>query len=182
MKKEINQMPLIHPTTICLIGTARDHQANFTTIGDIAVAGLNPALVMVSLNEKHLATMNIELSQRFSINTPTIEMIEFVDYCGINSGKEKDKSNLEPFEWIDELPILSRSPIALIAKVVHKHQIKQRVILICEVEKTMLDEDFIKNSSLDFSLLKTVTYGLDNQYYSMSDSIGTGYQIGKNLK
>lgn len=182
MKKEMNQIPLIHPTTICLIGTSRDDQANFTTIGDIAVAGLNPALIMVSLNEKHLATMNIELSQRFSVNTPSADMVEFVDYCGTHSGRETNKSLLEPYEWIDDLPILKRAPIALILKVLHKHQIKQRVILVCEVEKTFVDEKLIKNGVLDLSSLKAITYGLDNQYYQTGDIIGTGYQVGKNIK
>lgn len=182
MKKEIKPTPLIHPTTICLIGTSRDHQANFTTIGDIAIAGLNPALIMVSLNEKHLATMNIEQSQTFSVNIPTIEMVEFVDYCGIYSGKEIDKSILEPYEWIDEIPILKRAPIVLILKVLHKHQIKQRVILVCEVEKTLIEEELIKNESLELSSIQTITYGLDNQYYATGDNIGTGYSIGKNLK
>ena len=179
MKIEIKKIPLIHPTTISLIGTSRDGKANFTTIGDIAVAGLNPALMMVSLNEKHLATMNIEQSQRFSINTPSAEMVQYVDYCGIYSGREEDKSILEPFEWNDDIPILTHAPISLIVQVVHKHQIKQRVIFICEVVKTMIEENLIKNGALDLSSLKTITYGLDNQYYSTGEYLGTGYQIGK---
>lgn len=179
MKKKIKSFPLIHPTTIGIVGTSYNDSVNFTTIGDIAVAGLNPPLVMVSLNINHLATEYILTSNRLSLNMPTKDMLSFVDYCGIHSGRDVDKSTIEPFEVMSGLPILKRSPIALILQVVHTYQHKQRFICICEVEETHIDEELLENGKLSLSNLKMVLYGLDNHYYTSGEIIGEGYKVGK---
>lgn len=48
-------LPLLHTVPIVLVGVKRsdfkDKRANYTTIGDVAIAGLNPALLMISLHE-----------------------------------------------------------------------------------------------------------------------------------
>ncbi len=179
MKKEINNIPLVHPTTICLVGTKRDENINFTTIGDLAVAGINPALVMISLSETHLATEHILESGFLSINIPHIDMVEFVDYCGIYSGRKRDKTITEPYTIVDDVPLLDNAPISLIVKVNHSHQILHRIIMICDVLKTIVDETLITENKLDLSHLKTIIYGLDNNYYTTGDKIGEGYKIGK---
>ncbi len=179
MKKKIKSFPLIHPTTIGIVGTSFNDKVNFTTIGDIAVAGLNPPLVMVSLNMNHLATEYILATNRLSLNIPTKDMLFFVDYCGVYSGRDKDKSLLEPFEMVNELPILTNAPIAMILKVVHTYQHKQRFICICEVAETLVEEDLIQNGRLELSDLKMVLYGLDNFYYTSGEIIGEGYRVAK---
>lgn len=179
MKKEIKNIPLVHPTTICLIGTKRKDKINFTTIGDLAVAGINPSLVMISLSETHLATEHILESKLLSINIPCIDMVEFVDYCGIYSGRNKDKTVTEPYRIVDDVPLLDNAPISLIVKVNHTHQIQHRIIMICDVIKTFIDETLIIENKLDLSNLKTIIYGLDNNYYATGEQIGEGYKIGK---
>jgi len=178
LKVEIEKYPLIHPATIVLIGTSHENVINFTTIGDIAIAGINPPLIMISINENHLASTHIDETSTFSINVPTTNLLEFVDYCGIYTGKVEDKSKNTQFEIVDNVPIITLSPISLIAKVLSRQQISQRVIYLCEIIKTLVDESIYKNQTLNLSEVKTILYGLDNQYYELGKAIGIGYKIG----
>ncbi len=176
MKRELKPFPLIHPTTIVLVGTMMNGKANFTTIGDIAVAGLNPPLVMISLHKNHQATSAIIENSVFSINMTTSSMMKQVDYAGAHSGKTTDKSSLFEHVFLHNVPLIRESPIQLIVTPLQKVEVKQRVIFICEVQHTYLDEDNIRDQKIDLSTIKPLLYGLDNRYYTGIEAIGIGYE------
>lgn len=178
MKTEINAYPLLHPTTIVIVGTIFNDLPNFTTIGDIAVAGLNPPLIMISFNENHAATEYILENMKMSINITDESMIKQVDFAGIHSAKEVEKSKLFKHKIIDGLPAIDKSPIVLFCNVVKKFQIKQRIIFICEVSKTLIENKYIDKNKINLQLIKPILYGLDNNYYSGIKKIGEGYKEG----
>lgn len=178
MKTEMKPYPLIHPTTIVVVGTKFDTSINFTTIGDVAIAGLNPPLVMISLHTKHLATSHIRNTMRFSINTTIPTLLQKVDFCGIHSGRTIDKSSVFKYSLINDVPVIDESPINLIVEVVKTVRVDTREILVCSVIKTLIDEGLVRESSLDFTSLQSILYGLDNKYYSNFTMIGEGYKEG----
>lgn len=154
-------------------------KANFTTIGDVAVAGLNPPLVMLSLHEKHLSRESIDTEGRFSLHVPEADMVAKIDYCGMVSGRDTDKSSLFDYDWQQSVPVIRRMPITLFCEVLHKAQIEQRVIYVARVFDELLREDI---DVTELSSLRTILYGLDNQYYTVGPIIGRGYHEGKALK
>lgn len=176
MKKEIKPCSLLHPSTIVLVGTIVNDKPNYTTIGDVAVAGLNPALIMISINENHSAAAYVNREKKMSINIPTIELLKEVDFAGVHSAKEVDKSNLFTSTLKDGLPVIDQSPITLLVRVLDKLQVKQRIIYVCEVYKTLIDTDIICEGKIQISEVKSILYGLDNKYYTIGDKVGIGYQ------
>ena len=182
MKIEINPYPLIHPTTIVVIGTLHDGKSNFTTIGDVAVAGLYPPLIMISLHERHAATKSILQTGKLSLNIPTKDLVDEVDFCGMTSANKVDKAFVFKHYIVDELPIIKNAPISLILEVNQKLQIEKRIIFVCDVVKTMVEESCVKKKVFDFASISPILYGLDNKYYSNISAIGFGYQLGKNIK
>lgn len=182
MKQTLNRpIPLLHPTLISLVGTMYKNSPNFTTIADIAVAGLNPPLIMISIHQNHACMEYINRAHTFSVNIPTIDLVKEVDFAGIYSGKSKDKSNLFDVDYIDQIPVIKSAPIQLIVKEKQRVQIEHRVILVCKVIKTYVDTSLIETGKLDLSNIKTVLYGLDNKYYSVGDITGTAYHEGYKL-
>lgn len=181
MKIEVNPYPLLYPNPIVLVGVMVNGIANFTTVGDVAVMGLKPPLVVVSLNEKHHSTKGIEKLSEFSINIPTEQMLEKVDFCGIYSGSKIDKEMLFELHMNENIPYILECPISLMCKVIHKTQVKQRIIYIAEVTKTIVDENIYVNDKFILEGIKPILYGLDNQYYSIGKPIGVGYKEGSNL-
>lgn len=173
--------PLIHPNPIVLVGTLLDQQVNFTTIGDVAVAGIHPPLVMISCKESHQATRTIFATKRFSINVPTQEMMALADYCGVHSGKDTDKSVLVEHEIKGPYVAATKAPVTLFCEVLHSHQIDRRVIMIAAVKETWIAHELIDHGTLELGSLKALVYGLDNRYYTVSEPIGVGYEAFKHL-
>jgi len=182
MKTDIRPIPLIHPSTITIIGTVINEKPNFTTIGDVAVAGINPPLVMISFNESHNAMAYINKMKSFSINIPRRELLGKVDFAGMHSSKEVDKSTLFQCDIIDGVPIMQNAQICMIVKENKRIQIQHRVILVCDVIRTFVEKDLIQNNGLSLELVDSILYGLDNRYYGIGKPIGIGYQEGsKNI-
>lgn len=177
MKKTL---PLLHPVPIVLIGTKKNEKINYATIGDVAIAGLNPPLIMISLHENHLSNQNIQSNKKFSINIPEEDMLEKVDYCGMVSGNNRDKSCLFNSKMTDDcVPYIEVAPISLICEVEKSIKIKKRVIYVSRVKKTIVRDDLFTEGKLSLNEVKSIMYGLDNNYYSVGKTIGKGYEEGK---
>jgi len=179
MKQELKPCPFIYPVPIVLIGVKDEEKINFTTIGDIAVMGLNPPLVTISLHENHYVTMAVRKNKQFSVNLPTQSMLKEVDTCGMVSGWQQDKSVL--FDWeinpgYPFAPLINQSPAQLICRVLEEMQVEKRVLFVCKVEHTRVEQDLLGKSLEDWA---GISYGLDNHYYAVGKMIGTGYQEGK---
>lgn len=173
-------VPLLHPVPVVLLGTTVNNQVNYTTIGDVAVAGLNPPLITVSLHEKHFSTIGLTTHGLFSINTPSEDMLAQVDYCGLVSGREEDKStHIETKKGLLDIPYASQACFSLFCQVIEKVQVEQRIIFVAKVLETLIREDLILEEKIQWEQVKTISYGLNNCYYSSGIPIGIGYQEGK---
>lgn len=179
MKTAIKRMPLLQPVPIILLCVSDGQKTNISTLGDVAVAGLNPPLVFVSTNEGHYSTGLIDASGRFSINVPPASLLSKVDYCGMVSGREADKSALFTIERVEDTPTLAECPISLVVIPVSRTQIQQRVIYIAQVRATLVEEELLKGGTPSLSGLEAVYYGLDNSYYTTGRVLGRGYTEGK---
>jgi len=172
--------PYLHPVPIVLVGTKNENgRANFATIGDVAVAGLNPPLLMISLHENHLSRENVDRLNKFSINVPEVKLLKEVDYCGMVSGRQHDKSEILDTVWYeDEIPYVRGVPFVHFCKVLEKVQVQRRVIYIGEIFDQIIRDD-IDRANLNG--LGTILYGLDNRYYMPGEQIGTGYGEGNKI-
>jgi len=188
MKKRLGSIPLVYPVPIVLIGAYVDSRANFATLGDCAVMGLKPALVAVSLSETHFTTRGIKATHRFSINIPSTAMLDRVDFCGIVSGRDVDKSLL--FSVIrdtpDGPPLIEECPINLDCRVLDEIAVQHRNIFVAEVVESLVAEHLVPQDGADRRLpamdqVDPILYALDNRYYRAGSAIGLGYEIGKRV-
>jgi flavin reductase (DIM6/NTAB) family NADH-FMN oxidoreductase RutF len=176
------KIPLIQPSPICVVGTVIQGRSNFTTIGDIAVAGLNPPLVMISINANHACMEHINQQKPFSINIPSQSLMAQVDFAGMNSATKVNKENLFEVDVVDGLPIIKEAPINLIVEEHSRLQIEHRVVIVCHVLKTYVNEALFSGNQLSLQGLKSIYYGLDNKYYSLNEMIGEGYKEGRKIE
>lgn len=174
-------MPLLHPVPIVLICAESEGKCNVTTIGDVAVMGLNPPLIAVSTHQNHLISEMIDREKKMSVNIPGSDLVEKVDFCGMHSGRVKDKASLFSIERPKGLPLIGDCPINLEVQVLERTQVRQRVIYICEVTSTYARESIAKGNQMDLSDLETILYGLDNSYYRSGSFLARGYSAGKSL-
>lgn len=147
------QVPL---APIMIIGT-HGIKINFTTVGDVAIAGIHPPLVMISLHEGHFSTLQIKQTQQFSLNVPNVSQLDLIHYCSQNTGHDLDKSKAIPYEIIDGLPTIKACPTVMTCQVLESITIEKRCIFVAKI----LD-------AYESHGIKTpVLYSLDDQFHTI---------------
>ena len=185
-KIKLGSIPLIYPVPIVLIGAMIGDRANFTEVGDCAIMGIRPALAVVSLSADHYTTQGIEATSVFSINLPSSSLLSKVDYCGIVSGRDVDKSALFSIRAGEHTgaPMALECPVNLECRVRETVQVEHRRIYVAHVVECYVSQDFMdassdsKKSLPSLTKLDPIIYALDNGYYRIGERMGTGYQEG----
>ena len=185
-RRAIGAIPYLYPVPIVWVGALVDGVANFATVGDCAVMGIQPPLLAVSLAATHHTTRGILDHGTFSVSLPTTADLELVDAYGQVSGRDIDKSS-RVRHFIGELgtaPMAACCPVAIECRVVHCASIEHRRIFIGEVVETYVEEQSLDAETgrpRSLTELDPILYALDNHYYRVGSSIGVGYREGKPL-
>ncbi|MBU0595222.1 flavin reductase family protein [Candidatus Bipolaricaulota bacterium] len=188
-KRRIGAIPYLYPVPIVLIGAMVEGRANYATVGDCAIMGIRPPLVVVSLGESHFTTRGLLANRAFSINVPTTKLLSLVDHFGIVSGKDVDKAALVDSApgMLPGVPLLVACPVNLECQVVEECTVEHRHMFIAKVVETHVDERFLtevdgRTRVAPVPELDPILYALDNVYYSVGKPIGTGYHEGGELE
>ena len=115
MEKIGNQPPtaIFYPMPCSLVGANVGGKANFLTVAWFTTANPKPPCVLVTMNKAHYTNAGIMENSTFSINIPSSDLVEKVDYCGLVSGRKVDKSAVfEVFYGkLKTAPLIERVPI-----------------------------------------------------------------------
>jgi len=181
-KVKFGQIPLVYPIPIVLAGALVDGKPNFEELGDVAVMGINPAIICISSGKDHHTNKGILKHETFSINFPTTEMMAVTDYCGVVSGKNIDKSVLFDafYGELETAPMITDCPVNLECKVIKEFSIQHRQIFVAEVIQAYVNNEFVtevdgRKKIADLTKLDPIIYALDNKYYKIGEPIGQGY-------
>ena len=181
-KKRLGPVPLLYPVPIVLVGAMVDGRANFATVGDCAIMGIQPALVAVSLSDGHFTTRGIRDLRMFSVNVPTTQQLGLVESMGAQSGRDVDKSTWVAWRLGDALsvPLIDDCPVNLECRVLQDGTVSHRHFFVAEVLEAHLSDDFGPTVSLpdkrelvlpDLRTLDPILYALDDRYYHVGQPI-----------
>lgn len=93
-KIKFNKLPLVYPLPSILVGTVINGRTNFITLGNCGIISIEPSVIYISMDKSHYTNKGIKDNQVFSINLPSVDLVEKVDYCGLVSGNSVDKSQV----------------------------------------------------------------------------------------
>lgn len=79
---------------VTLVGCLLKGKANFMAAGWVSRVNANPPHIGIGINRSHATPKGIIENKTFSVCFPGRSTIVRVDYCGIVSGKDTDKSSL----------------------------------------------------------------------------------------
>jgi flavin reductase (DIM6/NTAB) family NADH-FMN oxidoreductase RutF len=193
-KNKIPLGPYLFPTPVVLIGANVHGKANFTAIGWVCGLEFGPPLISISSNQQHHNNIGIKENQTFSVNTPSVDMVEVTDFCGIKSGKKVDKSEL--FEvFYGELktaPMIKEAPLNLECKVIHTVDTSEIAnarnghdIFIGEVIQAYAEDKYLTNGAPDVAKLNPFVLSTSKKkltYYKIGEEIGRAWNIGLKYK
>ncbi|MFX0076717.1 MAG: flavin reductase family protein [Candidatus Hermodarchaeota archaeon] len=175
---------LLYPLPVIIVGSMIDGKPNYCTIAFCGIVNLSPPMISIYCGPSHYTTKGILKNMEFSVNIPSIEMVEVTDFIGIKSGSDYDKSTIFDvfFGDLKNAPLISTASVNHACKVVKIVELANSMNLyIGQIINTYVSKDCLTNGIPDVKKINPITFSPSNRtYWSIGQEIGKAYKIGRN--
>ncbi len=165
---------LLSPLPVALVGTLIDGRPNYCVIGYISPFNFGKH-IFFSLYKKRYTRLGIQENMTFSVNIPSVSLINEVNICGSKSGREFDKSSLFDtfFGELETAPMISQCPFNMECRVTDILDYDPNEGIIGEVIKSYADAGLLEGEAVDMSKadLMVWTTGGDYAYHRLGERI-----------
>ena len=174
-----------YPMPVSLVGAHVDGKPNFMTVAWFSMACYKPPRIAIVLVKNHYTNPGIKENKAFSVCLPSEDMVEVTDYCGIVSGKKRDKSKIFDLFYGEEktVPMIKDCPLNIECKLVEIVESESNEIFIGEIIGTYTEERFLSDGKLDFKKMKPLILSQpDTSYWRLGEPFAKAWNIGKKYK
>ncbi|MCU0861674.1 MAG: flavin reductase family protein, partial [Methanomassiliicoccales archaeon] len=128
MKRSLGPRTLLYPAPALVVASYdKNGRANAATVAWAGICCSSPPCMAVSLRKATYTYGCIMEHKAFTINVPSEDLVEKVDYLGTASGRDEDKlvaAGLTPVKSVlVDAPYLREFPLVLECKVLHVTEI-----------------------------------------------------------
>ena len=188
MKVQRGASDVIFPVPAALSVSGSGEQANIMTIAWIGMASSSPPTIGISLARSRLSVELIRGSGEFTVNFPTAKMAQEVDYCGLVSGRTRNKfrdAGLTPLPSAKvAAPIIQECPYNMECRVSQTLELGEWVFFLGEIVETHVDEACVDpvTRAIRVADLDPLAYcAVIREYWSLGQKLGNGFQAGRDL-
>lgn len=184
-KIAIDENAFTYPMSMAVVGALVDGRPNFMAVGWITRVNFKPPMLAVALGKSHYTNAGIHASKAFSVNIPSLDLIEKVDYCGLVSGRKKDKSAL--FKVIPGkttgAPMADDCPLCMECRLASVVDLPTNEVFIGEIVGACAEAECCPDGKPDIQKLRPFTLTMpDHQYWEVGKTAGKAWSIGKGFK
>ncbi|MFA5363421.1 MAG: flavin reductase family protein, partial [Candidatus Omnitrophota bacterium] len=149
-KVKIDSNAFGYPMPVVLVGSVVDAKPNFLAAAWVSRVNYKPPLIAVAIG-KHYTNGGIRENKSFSVNIPSVDQIKETDYCGIVSGRQKDKSAVfEVFYGeLKNVPLIKACPVVMECRLVQEVELGFDTLFIGEIVNAYSEERFMTGGSPD---------------------------------
>ena len=183
-KKEYTPKVYPAPFPVVLVGSNIDGKPNFNVIAYCGIISRNPAIIFISSMQTNYTNEGIHQNNTFSVNIPSADLVQKVDYLGITSGRDVDKSKLFDVFYgeLESAPMINECPLNMECKVIDQLNFGKMEVFVGEAVKAYIGEDFLIEGKANVKKIEPLIYSLERKYYNLGDVIADGLSIGKTFK
>ena len=181
-KTKLGPQTLLYPMPAVLVGSLVDGKPNFMTAAWCGIACMKPPALSVAINHTRHTLKGVQEEKTFSINVPSTELVKQVDFCGIYSGKKKDKSGMfEVFYGdLETAPLIRECPINLECKMTHSLDLGSHSLVVGEIIETHVDEDCLTDGRPDPEKIDPLIFlPAVQRYGKLGELIANAFKVGK---
>ncbi len=186
MLVKMRRYPYLLPKPVAIVGALVDGKPNFLTIADISTTGYKIPRFVVSSGKAHYTNKGIIQNKAFSVNIPSENMVAVVDYCGMKSGNNEDKSTIfEVFygKELESAPMIMEAPITHACRLVKTVDFGDtHYLFIGEILETFVNEEVLTEKIPDIKKVLPFSYHSDHNYWTVGSILAQSYNIGKKYK
>ena len=184
-KVKIAENAFIYPMPMTVVGAMVEERINYLAVAWVSRVNVDPPMIGVALGKRHHTNKGIRSHQEFSVNVPSLDLIKAVDYVGLFSGDKIDKSAVFDsfFGELKHAPMIQNCPLTLECKVVKTVDLPRDEFFIGEIVGAYTEECYLTDGKPDVKKINPFTLTMpDNRYWSIGESIGRAWAIGKEFK
>jgi len=183
MKRKLGSRNLLYPMPVTVVGAIVDGKPNFCNIAHVGILNASPPhLISLGMSKSHLTNRGIRESGTVGISILSADRIVDIDYVGIVSGRNRDKSEVFEVAWgeLGTAPLVADAPLAMECRLKDIYDIGTHDVFIVEVVQAWADEDVLVDGKPDLSLVRPVLFDMSGPWYwSLGERIGRPWSIGK---
>jgi len=171
-----------YPMPVSLVGAKVKGVDNFIAIAWLSMVGFAPPRLAVTLNKCHYTNQGIKDNGVFSVNFPSVEHMQAVDYCGLVSGAKTDKSKVFKvfYGQSEAAPMVADFKLNVECKLAEIVDNGQHETFIGDIVGLYAEESALTEGKIDLQKLAPLLLGQGNTtYYSLGEKIGQAWSIGK---
>ncbi|MEJ2154954.1 MAG: flavin reductase family protein [Desulfobacteraceae bacterium] len=184
--QSIGPVNALYPMPTTLVGATVNGNPNFLTVAHVGILNHGtPQYLSIGLGKVHYTNAGIKENRTFSIGLPPEELMVEIDYCGIKSGKNVDKSTLFDIFYgeLKTAPMVSQCPVNMELKLHDVLDFEKHDIFIGELIQTYADEAVLKEGKIDIAKVRPLLFDMASiQYWSLGAPVGRCWNAGKALK
>ncbi len=184
-KIKIDRNGFIYPMPVVLVGTVVESRPNFMTVAWVNRVNFQPPMLAVAIGLRQYTNGGITAHKTFSVNIPSVDLVEKVDYCGIVSGRDQDKSMIfEIFSGeLPNTPMIKNCPLAMECRVFQTVNLPADYLYIGEIVNVYTEDRYLTAGKPDIHKMNPFTLSMpDNNYWKIGPNAGKAWSIGKNYK
>lgn len=181
-KKRLGPQTLLYPMPAVLVGAVVDGKANFMTAAWCCIACMKPPAISVAVNTVRHTLKGIKENGAFSINVPSTDLVEEVDYCGIYSGGKRDKSAVFKvfFGQVPTAPLIEECPVNLECRLIESLHIGTHDLIVGEILETHITESCLTDGKADPEKIDPLVFSPAVQkYHRLGPAIAQAFHVGK---
>jgi flavin reductase (DIM6/NTAB) family NADH-FMN oxidoreductase RutF len=181
-KIRISTNAFIYPMPLVIVGTVVGNRANFMAAGWVSRVNYQPPLIAIAIHKGHYTTAGIAEHGQFGLSIPGRGLLEQVDYVGLVSGKEQDKSRVFQHFTRDlrYAPMIQECPLTMECSLVQAVDLPTNTLFIGEIKGAYADEQCLTDGKPDIKKMEPITLSMpDNNYWAIGAHLGKAWSIGK---
>ena len=177
-------LPLL-PLPVCIIGAHVDGKPNFNTIVWFNMLNSPPSQIGVAMSKRHYTSKGIKENGEFSLNLPSVDMVEVTDYVGLHSGSEIDKSEIFNIFYgeLKKAPMIENCPLNIECKLVKIIDFERTELFVGEIVEVYTEEKYLTESKADFNKMDLFIFLMpEGPYLRVGEYLAKAYDIGNSYK
>jgi flavin reductase (DIM6/NTAB) family NADH-FMN oxidoreductase RutF len=183
-KIQLSTETICYPMPCVLVGANVRGKPNYLTVAWFSMVNIKPPSLMIALNKAHYTNSGLKENGTFSVNIPSMAMVEVTDYCGLVSGKEHDKGRMfETFYGkLKTAPMIKECPLNVECKVAQRVDLPVDELFIGEIIAAYSEERYLKNGLPDLRKIAPFILSIpERKYLALGAEVGPAWEMGKKL-
>jgi flavin reductase (DIM6/NTAB) family NADH-FMN oxidoreductase RutF len=183
LKIELGALNCLYPMPTTLVGATVEKKPNFITIAHVGI--MDPGSLSLGLSKAHYTNAGIKQFGTFSVNLPSVEMVQETDYCGLVSGRRVDKTKLFSVFYgkLKTAPMIAECAISMECKLTKVVDFPKHDIFIGEIAATYAEETVLTDGVVDYSKVQPFFFTMtDNGYWKLGERFAQAWSVGKVLE